>query len=200
MRHKAADAAAEAALAEQRKAEALRVFDQIGAHQLIAAVLHSQAKAAGADVAFMPAPHAILAVEGRPGALHDAVTVIARFPYLGAPHEAGDTARTIVADSETDLGGSVVAREAAAECREAVARGGNVYELRPRPDYIRERNSAARLRNDGARFLGLKGFRCRCGKSRAGRDGWFCCGQNFDNTIPDAPRGFPLPRISSWNG
>lgn len=210
MRHKAADAAAEAAIAGQRKAEALRVFDQLNANQLIANVLHHQAKAAGVDVAFTPASNGVLAVEGRPGALDEASNVIESYAYLSVPDcPAHDGASTLAVESakvyrlfrsaadalemeDNYFGGSLVAREAAAECREAVARGGNVYELRAKQDYVGDRNRAARLRNDGAKFFGLKGFRCRCGKSWAGDGQWNCCGESIAQT-PDAPRGFPLP-------
>jgi hypothetical protein len=194
MRKKDAEAASAAAVTEQRKAAALRVIDQLDAHRLIAAMLHAQAKADGIEVKFMPASSGVIAVEGRAGAFDEADALIAGFPYLsreGAVSE--DEARAIILSSK-NIGGSVIAREAQEECREAVARGGNVYELRANPDYVAERNRAASLRNEGARFLGLPGFRCRCGKSQAGRDSWTCCGEPFDSTTPDEPRGFPHPR------
>lgn len=194
MRKKETDAASASAVVEQRKAEALRVIDQLAAHQLIAAALHAQAKAAGIEVAFMPASNGVIAVEVEAGAIDEAAAVIASFPYLSAPDdsESGDRARALVMASK-DIAGSLIAREAAAECREAAARGNNVFELRARPDYIADRNRAALVRNDGARFLGMPGFRCRCGRSWAGRDGWNCCSEPFDTETPDAPRGFPHP-------
>jgi hypothetical protein len=161
MRKKDAEAASAAAVTEQRKAAALRVIDQLDAHRLIAAMLHAQAKADGIEVKFMPASSGVIAVEGRAGAFDEADALIAGFPYLsreGAVSE--DEARAIILSSK-NIGGSVIAREAQEECREAVARGGNVYELRANPDYVAERNRAASLRNEGARFLGLPGFRCR---------------------------------------
>ena len=185
-----ADTASAAAVVSRRKDEALRILDQIAAHQMIAAALHAQAKIAGVSVAFMPASNGVIAVEVEPGAIDEAADVIAGFPSLSAPADS-DTARGLVMRSK-DVG-SVVAREAAAKCREAARLGNNVFELRARPDYIADRNNAARLRNDGARFLGLKGFRCRCGHSWAGRDGWDCCSTPFDTATPDAPRGFPHP-------
>jgi hypothetical protein len=192
MRKKDTDAAAAAAVVEERKAEALRVIDQLDAHQFIAVMLHAQAKADGIDLRFMPATRGVVAVEGRAGAFDEARAMIAGFPYLSREETvSGDEARAIVLSS--NLGGSVIAREAEQECREAVARGGNVYELRANPDYIAARNRAASLRNEGAKFLGLPGFRCRCGSSWAGRDGWTCCGEPFDTNTPDAPRGFPHP-------
>jgi hypothetical protein len=198
MRKKDAEATSAAAVVEQRKAEALRVIDQLDAHRHIAVILHAQAKANGIDVGFMPTSNGVIAVEGRPGAFDDADTLIAGYPYLqrGAVSEAAASAIL----SSRNIGGSLLAREAEAECRQAAARGANVYELRPRADYVGDRNRAARLRNDGARFLELQGFRCRCGHSQAGRDSWSCCGEPFDTTTPDAPRGFPHPRTSSRYG
>jgi hypothetical protein len=202
MRKKDAEAASAAVVVEQRKAEGLRVLEQLDAHELIANVLHAQAKANGIDVRFMPAASGVIAVEGRAGAFRDASAVIARFPYLSVPDytEGDDRARSLVMTSKEIAGASVIAREAAAECREAASRGGNVYELRAKPDYIADRNRAARLWNDGAKFLGLKGFRCRCGHSQAGSDSWTCCGDPLDTDTPDAPRGFPHPRTSSRYG
>jgi len=81
MRKKVADAASAAAVAERRKADALRVIDQLDAHQFIAAALHAQAKAAGIPVKFMPASGGVIAVEGRAGAFDDADAMIAGFPY-----------------------------------------------------------------------------------------------------------------------
>jgi hypothetical protein len=184
MRKKDVEATTAAAVVAQRKAVALRVLDQLDAHRHIAAILHAQAKADGIEVSFMPAASGVIAVETRPGALDEADTLIAGFPYLsreGAVSE--DAVRAIL--SSKNIGGSVIAREAEAECRQAVARGGNVYELRADPDFIAARNRAARFRNDGATFLGLLGFRCSCGKSRAGRDEWMCCGEPFDIDTPD---------------
>jgi hypothetical protein len=79
MRKKAADAASLAAVAEQRKADALLVLDQLDAHRFIAATLHAQAKDAGVDVKFMPTPSGVVAVEGRDGA---AETMLANFQYF----------------------------------------------------------------------------------------------------------------------
>ena len=198
MRKKAADTASAAAVTEQRKADALRVIDQLNAHQFIANALRAQAKAAGIEVSFMPASNGVIAVEISPGAFDEAATMIAGFPYLSREGTISkDEARAIISSSK-NLVGSVIAREAREECREAVARGGNVVELRAKPDYIADRNRAALLRNDGARFFGVQGFRCRCGSSWAGRDGWVCCGEPFDTDTPDAPRGFPHPRTSRY--
>jgi hypothetical protein len=191
-RKKATKVASEEALAEERKAEGLRVIAQMDAIQFIATMLRAQAKLLGLDVKFAPAPTGVIAVEGRAGAFDEADVMMAGHPYLTHGAISKDDARAII--SSLDSSGSVIAREAQAEVHEAVARGGNVYELRPRADYIANRNRAAAIRNDGAKFLGLRGTRCGCGKSWAGRGGWTCCGESFDTTIPDEPRGFPHPR------
>jgi hypothetical protein len=194
-RKKVSDRASAAAVAEERKAEGLRVIAQVDAIQFIATMLRAQAKLLGFDVKFAPAPTGVIAVEGRLGAFDEAAdTMMAGHPYLTRCEGRISTDDAQAMISSLEGGGSIIAREARAEAHEAVARGGNVYELRPRADYIANRNRAAAIRNDGAKFLGLRGTRCRCGASWAGRDGWSCCGEPFDIANPDEPHGFPHPR------
>jgi hypothetical protein len=201
VRKKDAEAASAAAVADQRKAAALRVIDQLDAHRFITSMLNAQAKIDGIDVKFLPAESGVIAVEGRAGAIDEASALLGGFPYLSREGTvSSDQARAIIIFSSKSNGGSVIAREAEKECREAVVRGGNVYELRPNPDYIAKRNRAAAGRNEVATFLGTHGFRCRCGNSWAGRDSWTCCGEPFDAETPDAPRGFPHPRKFSRDG
>jgi hypothetical protein len=98
------------------------------------------------------------------------------------------------------LSGSFVSREAAKAAQSALASGGKVIQFRSRHDeYIAKRNGAARFRNEGATFLGVRGFRCRCtrswdGQREWGEHGFMCCDTSFDTDTPDEPRGFPHPR------
>jgi hypothetical protein len=203
---------AKAASVEQRKVGALQVIDRLNTHQTISNMLHAQAKANRIDVSFMPVSSGVIAVEGRPGAFDAARAILASFPYIDQKAEVSkDQAQAILSSgmaaeaeayailSSEHPGKSFVAREAEAECREAVARGGNVYELRASPDYIARRNRAARFRNDGAKFLGLHGSRCRCGNHWDEGSDWVCCGDLIQtDDAPDAPPGFPNPRGSSY--
>jgi hypothetical protein len=209
-RKKVADTAAAAATSKKRQAEAIRTINQYDTHQTIMTMLRAAAKVGGIDVKFAPSSSGVLAVEGRPGAFDQAHAMLASFPYLSHKAVDPDLAREdwlMAADrkdkaytvaSLENPGTSLVAKEAQEEFANALSRGeASVIELRTNKDYIPERNRAARFRNDGAKFLGLRGFRCpRCGTGRAGRDGWECCGEAFDTQTPDEPRGFPHPRAS----
>ena len=191
-RKEASDAAAKAAEKEERERAALRVFEQMDAHSFIASTLNALARIDGIQASFMPTQSGVVGVEGRAGALEQANTMLAGFPYLRRQDTVSAEARATLA-SEDDVTGSIIAREAAAACREAASRGGNIIELRGHQDYIAARNRAASDRNAVATFFGTHGFRCRCGNSIAGHDIWECCGNLFDEDTPDAPRGFPHP-------
>jgi hypothetical protein len=240
----------------KRKNAALAIFDRLDAIQHIARALHGAAKAAGVDVAFLPTPTGVVAVEGRPGEFEKAKPMIAKYPNLDRQRAADrasvdetrreelnklvawrkdeenrsdsggvkvddltieqldreiERLRSALASRddataaiEAALSGSFVAREAAKAAQSALESGGNVIQLRARPDYIADRNRAASFRNQGATFLGVRGFRCSCtrfwdGQREWGEHGFMCCDTSSDTDIPDEPRGFPHPRNPSMS-
>jgi hypothetical protein len=203
-RKKANEAASAAALRIETKAEALRVIDQLTAHDSIATMLNALAKSDGLDLKFIPSLRGVIAAEEQPGAFDQAQAVLASFPYLEGkvvnPNwredrqvAAAKKEEAYTTAAEDNPGTSFVAKEAQKQFEEVVSRGANVYELRTNPDYIDRRNRVLSARNSDEIFNG--GLRCpSCMRSLRQEDGrWWCCDLPLEDTYtPKAPRGVPV--------
>jgi hypothetical protein len=204
MRVKASDKALAAATQAERKKGALRVLDQLDAHNTIATLLNARARSSGIDLKFAPSLRGVMAAEEQPGEFDKARALLAEFPYLERKEVDQNwrdgwlsvAARKDEAYNIAELenpGASFIAQQAQGDFADAVSRGANVIELTSNPDFIAARNRVASARNDDEIFRG--GLRCpSCGATRHdGFGNWECCfGPIPEAHIPDAPRGLPV--------